>query len=285
MQLQSLKTYFHNNLLGYYPKSEIQSFFQLLCSVSFGFKPVDIVLNSNKTIAAKNYDFFQEAIERLQAYEPVQYIIGETEFYGAVIKVNSAALIPRPETEELVDWIIKDHEDGKLRILDIGTGSGCIPVALAKHFPDSEIIALDVSDEALKLAKNNAQLNKVNVQFIKADILKNNNLIALLGASKFDVIVSNPPYVLKSEKALMKENVINFEPHLALFVEDNDALIFYKRIAELSKELLIPNGRLYFEINEAMGQAMFDIMKIGFIDLQLRQDLFGKDRMIKGIKK
>ena len=285
MHLLALKTYFHNNLLGYYPNSEIQSFFRLLCEFNLGYKPVDIVLNEEKEILAKNYHFFQDTIERLQVYEPIQYILGETNFYGHTFNVNTSVLIPRPETEELVDWIIKDYKNEAIRILDIGTGSGCIPITLAKHLPKAVVFSLDVSKEALKIAKENATLNQVEVHFIEGDILSADTATNLLKESRFDVIVSNPPYVRSSEKDQMKENVLNYEPHIALFVADNDALVFYKRIVALSETLLVKGGAMYFEINEALGLEVQELMDLIYDNIEIRKDILGKDRMVKGIKR
>lgn len=285
MQLQSLKTYFQNNLLGYYPENEIISFFRLLSEAGLGYKPVDIVLNAEKVVDAKSFHLFQDAIERLQSYEPIQYILGETYFYGLRFKVDQSVLIPRPETEELVDWIINDQNNYSIRILDIGTGSGCIPITLATHLPKATVHTLDISNEALNLAKDNAKSNAATVNFIEANILEAAAAVHLASLPKFDVIVSNPPYVRLSEKELMKENVVNFEPHLALFVEDNDALIFYKKIIALSKDVLNKGGSLYFEINEALGEGIKRIMEPDFESIVLRKDLSGKDRMIKGTKK
>ena len=281
MQLKSLRTYFLNTLLGYYPDSEIQSFFKLLCEFELAYNPVDLVLKAEEVIMEDAYNFFQDAIERLQVYEPIQYIIGETEFYGLKFKVNKSVLIPRPETEELVDWIISDCKGKGIKILDIGTGSGCIPITLAKNLREAKIYALDISKDALKIAAYSAKENKVPVNFIEADILNvdHENFVSKYG--KFDIIVSNPPYVRLSEKPLMKDNVLNYEPHLALFVEDEDALLFYRKIIELSDKLLNSEGLIYFEINESQGDTIKKVLGSNFANIQLRQDIYGKDRMIK----
>lgn len=282
MQLKSLKTYFQNALLGYYPDEEIKSFFYIASEAFLNYKRIDVSLHSDDMIKGEVYHQFQDVIERLQAYEPIQYILGETEFYGLKFKVNGSVLIPRPETEELIDWILKDiDKNAKLSILDIGTGSGCIPIVLAKYLPNANVYSLDISNDALQVARSNAELNNVTVKFIQKDVLDEN---IDFSTEKFDVIVSNPPYVKQSEKQLMQTNVLNYEPHLALFVEDNDALIFYKRIVELSKSILKPNGLLYFEINEGLGEGTKDVMKSEFEAIELRQDISGKNRMIKGIK-
>ncbi|OUR95115.1 protein-(glutamine-N5) methyltransferase, release factor-specific [Flavobacteriales bacterium 34_180_T64] len=281
MILKSLRTYFNNALLGYYPETEIGSFFNLLTEQILKLKPFEVSLNLYQKVSGKKYDKYQEAIERLQHYEPIQYILGETEFYGLTFEVNESVLIPRPETEELVDWIVKENESGEsISILDIGAGSGCISVSLAKHLVNAKVHALDVSTSALKVAQRNAKLNDVEVECIEADIL-NWDIKDL----KFDVIVSNPPYVRELEKSEMKANVLNFEPHLALFVEDEDALLFYNQITKLASEALKPNGQLYFEINQYLGKEMKDLLiEHHFDNIELKQDIFGNDRMIKGTK-
>ncbi len=291
MILKSLKTYFNNALLGYYPVTEVNSFFYMLSESVLGLKRIDVSLNVETGIEADAYDQFQKALERLQNYEPIQYILGDTEFYGLLFNVNSSVLIPRPETEELVAWIINDNKAKKnITILDIGTGSGCIAVALAKHLPNAKVFALDVSEEALAVAKQNADKNSVNIEFIEANVLNliiDNNKEKLsnleLGDLGIDVIVSNPPYVRELEKDMMTENVLAHEPHLALFVANDDALLFYRKITQLSKEILNTKGQLFFEINEYLGEETELLMENeGFINLVLKQDVFNKDRMIKG---
>jgi len=291
MRLKSLKTYFNDALLGYYPETEINSFFYMLTEAALGMKRIDVSLNLETLIEAETYQKIQNAAERLQNYEPIQYILGDTEFYGLIINVGSSVLIPRPETEELVAWIINAHKNKKeLSILDIGTGSGCIAVALAKHLPQAKVYALDVSHDALKVARQNAEQNEVTIDFIEANVL---NLLredgskadwnSGLKALNFDVIVSNPPYVRELEKEMMTANVLKYEPHLALFVTDDDALLFYRKITQLSKAILKANGQLYFEINEYLGKETQLLMENeGFGNVELKQDVFDKDRMIKG---
>jgi release factor glutamine methyltransferase len=298
MNIKSLRIYFNNELLGYYPETEVNAFFYLLVDSILDMKRIDVSLHKESSISGQQYERFQEAIAELQNYKPIQYIIGDTEFYGLKIKVDSTVLIPRPETEELVDWIIKENQSkDSISILDIGTGSGCIAIALAKHLPNARVYALDVSKEALKIAKQNAAINNVTITFIEVDILK---LMTEDRRQKiedkilkdwsfefkdlnFDIIVSNPPYVRELEKDKMADNVLKYEPHLALFVKDNDALIFYKKIVTLSKSLLSIKGRLYFEINEYLGNDTKVLMeKENFKNITLRRDVFEKDRMIKG---
>lgn len=192
-------------------------------------------------------------------------------------------LVPRPETEELVDWIIDENRDKPhLQILDIGTGSGCIAISLAKNLKETQVTAIDVSVKALEIASQNALYNKAEINFIQADILKTENLMPNLSLSPFDIIVSNPPYVRHLEKTSISRNVLDFEPHLALFVEDNDALLFYRKIAQLALQNLKPNGKLYFEINQYLGQEMVNLLaSLGFVAITLKKDIYGNDRMIR----
>ncbi len=222
-----------------------------------------------------------EAIQtRLLTHEPVQYVVGMTYFFDLKFKVDSAVLIPRPETEELVEWILADHATQiNLRILDIGTGSGCIPITLKAKAPNYQVAALDVSSEALVVAKENAQLNGVEVHFQKLDILKKENWDQL---PSYEIIVSNPPYIPMEERKLMAANVLEHEPEIALFVADKDPLIFYRTIAEFAKRHLVAGGWLYFETNEYNATEVEAIcFKAGFFDIEKRKDLQGKDRMVK----
>ena len=250
-----------------------------------------MVLDYDKIISEVDIDKFKEAIKRLNNHEPIQYIIGKTEFYSLLFKVNEAVLIPRPETEELVDWIISKFriQNSELKILDIGTGSGCIAISLAKNLPNAKVFALDVSKEALNVAKANAWQNDVEVEFIEADILnwkqEAGNMNLDFKDLNLDIIVSNPPYVRASEKEQMKPNVLAHEPDLALFVKDEDSLLFYRNITQFASQFLNTKGQLFFEINEYLGNDMFKLLNDkGFIDIELKQDIFAKDRMIKGVK-
>ena len=277
MQLKSLQNFFQNGLLGYYPKEEINTFFYRICEQHLGYKRIDVSLKSETLISPKTFEYFESIISRLLTYEPIQYILGTTSFFGLEFKVGSNVLIPRPETEELVAWILKQTDSSQsLKILDIGTGSGCIAISLAKHLPNAEIYALDVSPKALETAEYNAQQNAVKLNMIKANVLdwKPTDL-------SFDLIVSNPPYVREIEKERMAPNVLDHEPHLALFVENDNPLVFYRAIVELGKQTLKKQGQLYFEINEYLGketQALFS--SDTFEDVQLKSDIFGKHRMI-----
>lgn len=260
-----------------YPDEEVLSFFYLLAEKYLGLKKTDIAFQLGRVLTEKEITGLNTALAQLEKEAPVQYILGETEFYGLRFKVTPAVLIPRPETEELVGWIVKDTPNSPIKILDIGTGSGCIAVSLTKNIKNANVSAMDVSAEALKVAGENALLNKVNVTLIQDDVLKLHKL-----HQGFDIIVSNPPYVRVSEKQKMQANVLNFEPHTALFVPDNDPLLFYKKIAALAKNHLNPEGKLYLEINEAFGVAMAVMLKQeGFEAVELKKDIFGRDRMIK----
>lgn len=281
MILKSLRTFFNDELIGYYPDTEIESFFNLLSEDILNLKRIAISQNLYAVVSGKKYERFQKAIAKLKNYEPIQYILGNTEFYGIIFEVNPSVLIPRPETEELVSWIIDNCKDSQdISVLDIGTGSGCIAISLAKNLKHAKVYALDVSEDALKLAKLNADKNKVDIEFIEADILDCD-----LGNIKFDVIVSNPPYVRELEKEAMSANVLNHEPPLALFVKDDDALLFYRKIAEISENILKPNGQLYLEINESLGEPTKELLaNNSFNNIELKMDIFEKDRMIKAIK-
>jgi len=280
--LKDIQDIFHKELDTIYGVNEVDSFFYLLIDYHFNLPKYITALEPNYVISKDDESKLFSALPQLNEQIPIQYIIGETEFYGLPFKVNENVLIPRPETEELVEWIINDVDSKPTSILDIGTGSGCIAIALAKKLSSSNISALDVSEDALKIAKHNAELNTVDVQFIKANILTKPSWNLESQALEFDVIVSNPPYVRQQEKQQMKPNVLDNEPHLALFVEDDNPLVFYQSITEFAKQNLKKEGTLYFEINEHLGQEMCDLLKENsFKDIELKKDIYGKDRMIK----
>ncbi|TRO67014.1 peptide chain release factor N(5)-glutamine methyltransferase [Christiangramia sabulilitoris] len=285
MQIAQLKVQFRDRLRDEFPETEIESFFYILTEYYLGLRRIDIAMNPEHELSEVQMTTFEKAILRLKDHEPVQYIIGKTEFYGLEFYVNKNVLIPRPETEELVEWIISDHSDHKeinrkLKILDIGTGSGCIPISLAKNIPDSEVSSYDISSEALSLARQNADLNDAEVNFHKVDILNLDRL-----KDNFDIIVSNPPYVRELEKQEMHKNVLKYEPALALYVANNDALIFYKKIGELAYESLREHGALYFEINQYLARETKAIIEdLGF-EAELKKDIFGKYRMLKAKRK
>src|SRR5690606_31637802 len=282
MKLKDIQNIFHEELSAIYDKHEVDRFFFILTEALNDVTRIKLALNPEFFIDESDRLF--AALERLKNQQPIQYILGNTEFFGLPFKVNPHVLIPRPETEELVDWILTNKpttNNQQPTILDIGTGSGCIAISLAKNLKNAIVYAIDISKEALKVAKKNAELNKINVQFIEADILKTEGVSNI----KFDVIVSNPPYVRELEKEQMKPNVLNNEPHLALFVEDENPLQFYKAITEFAVGNLKDNGLLFFEINEYLGKDMIQLLKdYHFKNIELKQDIFKKDRMIKGQK-
>ncbi len=233
-------------------------------------------------LSVENSSRLVEIETRLLNQEPVQYVLGFADFYGLKFKVNEHVLIPRQETEELVFWILADakrlSKELEIKVLDIGTGSGCIPIALKKEMPNWKVEAMDISVEALKIAGENAQLNNVEIDFFQFDILDSERWNDL---GNYDIIVSNPPYIPEKEKKIMPENVVNFEPHLALFVENKDPLIFYKKIAEFAFSKLNPKGKLYFETNEFNAEKVLNIVENqGFINCMLKKDMSGKNRMV-----
>jgi release factor glutamine methyltransferase len=280
MNVKTLKNHFSAELSGIYPSEEIQSFFSILSEKYLCMSRLELAINSEMVLSEVVSEKYKEAILRLKKHEPVQYIIGETEFFGLRFNVNKHTLIPRPETEELVDWILAETntQNPKPRtILDIGTGSGCIAISLAKNLPGSSVSAIDISEEILLIAKQNALINEAEVNFERLDILQTRTL-----SKVYDVIVSNPPYVRNSEKNKMQPNVLEYEPDTALFVSDQDPLLFYRKIARLAKQYLTTNGSMYFEINEYLGEDMLLMLKdTGFETVQIKKDFFGKDRMIK----
>lgn len=268
-----------NTLEEIHGLNEAQAMGRILIEKVTGIKAHDAIANPNLLLSISQNLLLNTYVEELKLQKPIQYILGETEFFGITLKVNPNVLIPRPETEELVEWIIRSNDHGFPSILDIGTGSGCIAIALAKHLPAARVFGVDISQEALALAKGNSIRANTSVNFIHADILSLPNPIE---GSPFDIIVSNPPYVCESEKELMQPNVLEYEPHLALFVNDSEPLLFYKAIAQIAKMHLNPNGIIYCEINEAYGKETTEIFKdSGFNDIEVRKDINGKKRMLR----
>lgn len=268
------------NLLDpYYPSTEIEGFTAILFQHFLAYSTTDMVLNSHKVIEKNVFQQIEAVVKRLISGEPIQYILGEASFYGLQLKVNPTVLIPRSETEELVDHIVKQHQHKTLSMLDIGTGSGAIPIAIKKNIPLAEVYACDISEGALQTAQENALFNQADIQFFKHDILSE----LPLPVGKLDLMVSNPPYVTEKEKEQMLGNVLNHEPHLALFVPNNDPLLFYRAIALKAKQSLKKGGELWFEINESFGQEMLRLMHtLGFAATILK-DLNEKDRIIKSV--
>lgn len=293
MKIKEFRNHFNKELSAIFPQTEIDSFFFLLIEKELKLQRIDLALNTQISISDEKFKHLYNSLSRLKTQEPIQYILGETEFYGLPFKVTKNTLIPRPETEELVEWIVKEvtkvqrHKGAKVQnsnvekfsILDIGTGTGCIPISLAKNLPNSKITAIDISPEAIKIATQNADLNDVQINFIEQNILTTKEL-----PQQFDIIVSNPPYVRELEKAEIHPNVLENEPHLALFVEDNNPLLFYKKIAELAINHLTRNGVLFFEINQYLGKETVEMLtEKGFIT-ELKKDVFVNNRMTKSTK-
>ena len=289
MVLKELQHIFHIELDAIYGKHEVDSFFYLCTEHYLNVPRIQLTLEPGLAITKSETDTFFKVLEDLKQQKPIQYILGETEFFGLPFKVNKNVLIPRPETEELVDLISRSVTslvvDKPMKILDIGTGSGCIAIALAKNLPNAKVYALDVSKEALKVAKQNAEINKVDINFIEASILDDTYHSAFEAESNFDIIVSNPPYVRNLEKEEIKPNVLDNEPHLALFVEDDNPLLFYKAITNFAIKKLKDKGSLYFEINQYLGEETQQLLiDANFEAIELLKDLNGNDRMLKGEK-
>lgn len=265
---------------GLYTQSELSILSHLIVEEVCGNASMLRITDKNSHLSNSELKKVLDIVDRLENREPIQYIVGKTEFYGFPFFVSPDVLIPRPETEELVEWIIAENKKSGLLMLDIGTGSGCIAVTLAKKIVNSEIYAWDISEKALEVASRNALLNNVNVVFAEQDILQ-----PVDKKECFDVIVSNPPYVTESEKISMDPNVLDFEPHGALFVPDDHALLFYERIADVALLLLHNGGKLYFEINREKGRQVCNMLADrGFTQVELKKDLSGNDRMVRAVK-
>lgn len=284
MKIKDTIQLFRNELKNLYSAEEIENFIFFSMNEYLGFTRRHLQLKANQSLGEKETERFKIIVAELKNHKPIQYILGHTEFYGLKIRVNEHVLIPRPETEELVEEIIDTINDKnmKINILDIGTGSGCIAISLKKYLLHSNVSAMDVSDEALLLAKANAILNQTQINFLQGDILQINKSISA-PVHQFDIIVSNPPYVRHSEKGNMSKNVLDYEPHLALFVNDNDALVFYKAIVDFALQNLSKDGKLYFEINESLGSEVKKLLEgKGFKKVGIKKDMSGKDRIAVG---
>lgn len=280
MEIRQLKAQFETQLSALYDPEEARRFFELLLEAYESKKRIDLVLTPDLTTMQP--ERWQAAFEALRRFVPIQYIIGATYFYDLPFEVTPATLIPRPETEELVAWILHDLPNTTGTILDIGTGSGCIPIAIAKNCPQASVTAIDIAADALAVAQRNAQRNAVNVHFIQENALDTDAMEVRFNAQFFDCIVSNPPYVRQLEKHEIQPNVLEHEPHLALFVDDEDALLFYRRIGQFALNHLKKGGKLYFEINQYLGADTQQLMEqLGFSSVTLRKDLFGNDRMLR----
>ena len=279
MLLKEIKNIYHSELDTIYSREEVDSFFHLVIEHYLGLERFVLALKPQLVVTKTEEQPLFEAMSELKQEKPIQYILGSTQFMDLEFKVNENVLIPRPETEELVRWIIEDfekNENKEINVLDIGTGSGCIAISLAKYLNYAKVDALDISEKALAVARENTDLNKVEVKFFQANILKLENL-----EDKYDIIVSNPPYVRMLEKEQMKSNVIKNEPELALFVKNEDPLVFYRKISEFAKSNLKKGGCLYFELNQYLGEETKALLERDFSEVKLRKDMFGNDRMLK----
>ena len=276
--MQASINYIRKELEGLYPPEEIEGFIRIIFASIKQYNLTDLFLKRDEILKQNETQFISKIISRLKANEPIQYIFGETEFYDLPFKLSENVLIPRPETEELVDWILKSRKNTPTRILDVGTGSGCIPVSLKKNWTNAQVMACDISEKALKIAQLNAGINQTEVAFFHLNILN-----PLLPASfpNIDILVSNPPYVTETEKKLMPKNVLNFEPKQALFVPDDNPLLFYKALVDFGKKYLNEKGQIFWEINEAFGKDCENLLKEnGFKNVKLKKDINGRDRMI-----
>ena len=299
MNAKQYKIKFVQTLESIHGIDEAESFFYLILENKFQMKRLDLALDPNFEFSAEAMKIWEALNIELKKEIPIQYLLGNTDFFGLSFFVNENVLIPRPETEELVDWIIQEEEkierlnireiEGSkdrgierhrdIKILDIGTGSGCIAISLAKNIPNAAVFAIDVSGKALEVAKKNAEINQVSVTFLEKNILETDDLL-----EQFDIIVSNPPYVRNLEKQEIKKNVLEHEPHLALFVEDFDALVFYRKIAALATKNLNRGGQLFFEINQYLGAEMISLLTDnGFESISLRKDIYGNERMTRAV--
>ncbi|WKW47626.1 peptide chain release factor N(5)-glutamine methyltransferase [Myroides sp. JBRI-B21084] len=278
MTVNNYKNIFLNQLPLFYDETERLNLFYLVMEFVLNYSKVDVVLNGNESVLMKNQSKIDAVIKRLQNNEPIQYITQQANFYGYDFKVSPATLIPRPETEELVEWILTEmnkQPTKKWRVLDIGTGTGCIPITIKKEFPLATVSAIDVSVNALKIANENAVNLQAEVTFIEQDILCTKQL------DTYDIIVSNPPYVRNLEKVEINQNVLQHEPHLALFVDDNDPLIFYRKISQLANKCLDDSGFLFFEINQYLGNEMKQMVSEYFKSIELKKDFIENNRMLK----
>lgn len=281
-KLSDLKKLYAEELYPLYDKAEADTFVNILIKSFFGLSRTDLVVDPDYRLSESEMLKLHFAVKDLKKFKPIQYIIKKIDFLNTRIMVNESVLIPRPETEELAELIIKNEKQPGLRILDIGTGSGCIAIALSKNLDEASVFGIDISKEALNLAGKNAFINEVLLHFVQLNILDPKPFTDF---ENLDIIVSNPPYVTLAEKAAMKENVLRYEPHEALFVDNDDPLLFYKAILYFASDHLAPGGRIYFEINEKYGQQIVDLFeRSSFEQVTLHKDIHGKDRFVRGIK-
>ena len=279
--IKDIRFYLAKELGEIYQEPELTALANIIIRTVTGITKLHQLHNSEQVVNREQGIKIIEICKELKSGKPVQFVLGETTFYDCVIRLNSATLIPRPETEELVHLIIKENKGYHGGIIDFGTGSGCIAIALAANLPGSTITGIDISEDAIHIARENALLNNVNVSFAIEDIFN----FDVRSVNKAGIIVSNPPYVRNSEKQFMSKNVLDFEPHIALFVNDSEPLVYYKAILSIADKILIPDGRIYFEINEALGGPMVNLLaSFAYSDIQVIADINNKDRIIKGTK-
>jgi len=278
---KDIRFYLGKELAGIYPGPEITAMTNIIIRSVTGITKGHQLYLTDQKVTVEQASLIDRICRELKTGKPIQYILGETIFYECRIKLNSSTLIPRPETEELVDLVIRENNGYIGNIIDFATGSGCIAIAVASNLPGTTVTGTDISEDALIIARENALINNVGIIWLKDDILTPDT-----GAmEKAGIIVSNPPYVRNSEKKMMNKNVLGFEPHSALFVADSDPLLYYRGILNKAAKLLNPNGRIYFEINEMLGEAMFLLLEsFGYSEIKIISDINGKERMIKGIK-
>lgn len=280
-KVRDIERYFHTELAGLYPDGEIKMFVRMLFEAFLGWSLTELLLHRDDTINQSDLLRFHWAVEDLKRFRPIQHIIGWTDFCGCRIAVDESTLIPRPETEEIVNWIIEHSSqftvhNSKITILDLCTGSGCIAIALAKQWPEAEVTAVDISEKALAVARKNATANNVSINFIQANILSE----FTIQNSQFDIIISNPPYVTEKERAAMQRNVLDWEPQLALFVPDSDPLLFYRAIADIAIGGLERSGHIVLEINEQLGTETARLFESRGFKTELHNDFRGKTRML-----
>ena len=274
--MNKIVAYIRSRLQPYYTAEEVSALSRIVCCDLLGQAPTDYYLGKDIVLSSKKEQELEDILQRLSRFEPLQYIEGRTLFLGREFWVAPGVLIPRPETEELVELMLKEIP-ADARILDVGTGSGCIAISLAKELPDALVTAWDVSPEALSVARANARKLQADVRFVECDVLA----CQVDEVGLYDVIVSNPPYVTEAEKADMEPNVLQWEPSLALFVPDDDPLCFYRRIAVLGRDMLADGGRLYFEINRAYGREMVEMLRtMGYVGVRVEKDLSQNDRFV-----
>lgn len=275
-RVRDIERYFYDVLASLYPEGEIRQFVRMLFEAYLGWNTAQLLLHRDDTVNQSDLLRFHWAAKDLKKHRPIQHIIGYADFCGCRLSVNEHTLIPRPETEEIVGSVISASTTPPSRILDVCTGSGCIAIALSKAFPEAEVLALDISSEALQVAQNNAKRNAANVVFQQCDVLHGLSSVG----GKWDLIISNPPYIRQSEQEAMQPNVLNYEPHLALFVPDSDPLRFYRVIAQYAETHLVPGGQLAFEINEFMADETLSLLHTFGFAAQLHSDFRGKPRSI-----